>query len=341
MAEPEIIFEEQGRSGVATLNRADERNALTPGMINGLEAYHLKWAKAPKTYGLLLLANGETFCAGHDWSAILQNPRAGALDPALNYFRDAHQHCWTLESFTKPNVALLDAALDGAGLGICLYGTHRVAGERFSCRLTERNGFFPGMGLSYVLSQMPGRMGMHLALSGESLVASDAFSLKLVTHCIPAADFGKIREALVDGEPIDPFLDGLHRDPGGSEIMRRRSTIDDCFRGESVNEILRRLETGDAWAKETAASLRQRSPHSLQLAFKLLSQPAETLKDALQREYHVIANLLRAPELWERFSGGAGTDATMEDAARDLEPILNGEAEVELTLKDHWTLIEI
>ena len=52
---------------------------------------------------------------------------------------------WLLECFTKPTVSLIDGVAMGSGVGISLYGTHRVAGERYRFAMPETGiGLFPG-----------------------------------------------------------------------------------------------------------------------------------------------------------------------------------------------------
>ncbi len=350
----EILFHENGRAGIATLNRPQAYNALTLTMIRGLETHHLKWARSPKIYGVLLRANGKAFCAGGDLLELHEQIQKGDKEAALTYLREEYQHCWTLQSFTKPNVALIDGLMMGGGAGICLYGTHRVAGNAFVFSMPETGiGFFPDVGGSYFLPRLKGHVGVYLALTGHSLNAADAYWLGIVTQCIPSDQFGLIEEALAQNEPIDPFLERLHRDPGDSELAAKQPVIDHCFSASSIEEILSRLRglsDGDAdWAKATADILMSRSPLSLKITLRLLRQPKESLKSALQTEFRVASRFLDSADLLE------GIRATLidKDRAPSWKPSLlqavSSEmvgsyfaplADGNLELKDHWTLIE-
>ncbi len=353
-SEAEILFHENGRAGIATLNRPQAYNALTLTMIRGLEAHHLKWARSPKIYGVLLRARGEAFCSGGDLRALYEQMQAGEKDAALAYFREEYQHCWTLQSFTKPNVALIDGLMMGGGAGICLYGTHRVAGDGFAFAMPETGiGFFPDVGGSYFLPRMRGQIGVYLALSGHAMNAADAYWLGVVTHCIASERFPQIEEALAQSDPIDPFLDSLHRDPGESELASRQPVIDHCFSASSVEDILSRLggvsDRDEAWAKDTAKILRRRSPVSLKVTLRLLRESRNSLKCALQSEYRVTARLLDG----EDFAEGIRAKLIDKDQTPLWKPAslqaVSGEmvasyfaplADRELTLKDHWTLVE-
>ena len=160
----------------------------------------------------------------------------------------------------------------GGGIGITLFGTHRVAGEGYSFAMPQVGiGFVPDIGATYFMPRLLGWTGIYLALTGRSIGPADAYRLGLVTHYIPAAHFSVIKDALSDNHPIDRLLDGLHRDPGAGELVPLTPVIDRIFSAPSVESILERLDAeegeDEAWAKATAAELRKKSPTSLKIAF--------------------------------------------------------------------------
>src|SRR5207244_12634351 len=104
---------------------------------------------------------------------------------------------WLLDCFMKPTVSLIDGVVVGSGVGISLYGTHRVAGERYRFAMPETGiGLFPDDGVSWAFARMPDAIGMYLALTGRPIGRADAYRLGLVTHCIPADRFGEVRAGL-------------------------------------------------------------------------------------------------------------------------------------------------
>ena len=63
----DVLFREEGRAGFITLNRPQALNALTHDMIEAMEAHYVKWAAAPRIYGVILeSAKGRAFCGGGD-----------------------------------------------------------------------------------------------------------------------------------------------------------------------------------------------------------------------------------------------------------------------------------
>jgi enoyl-CoA hydratase len=356
VADDEILVREEGRAGFLTLNRPKALNALTPGMIAALEKQYVKWASAPRIYGIVLEAVPDrAFCGGGDIRALVTGLDAD-FEAAVRFFRDEYQHNWTLERFVKPNVALIDGIVMGGGVGISAYGTHRVAGENLLFAMPETGiGFFPDIGAGYFLPRFPGETGLYLGLTGRSIGRADAYYAGFATHCVDAAGFDTIRRSMIEGDPIDPVLDGLHRDPGEGELVALRPAIDRIFSAESVEAILSRLdvETGAHadWAKETAALIRQRAPLSLKIAFRQIHEGRQkaSLKEELKTEFRLVCHMLRRPDLRE------GVRAALIDRDRSpkwtpsmlaevtdamLDACFAPPPEGEIELQDRWTLVD-
>ena len=353
----DVMFREEGRAGFITLNRGRALNALTHDMITQMNRRYLKWATAPRIYGVVLEAapGSRAFCVGGDIRAVTADIESN-LGEALTFFRDEYQHNWTLQCFTKPNVALIDGAVMGGGVGISIFGTHRVAGEGFRFAMPETSiGFFPDIGGGWFLSRMPGETGTYLALTGRTVGREDGYYLGIASHCVPSADFDKIRHAMIESDPIDPVLDGLHRDPGEAPLARHRDVIDRVFDAETVEDILARLdgETGAhaEWARETAATIRANAPFSLKVALRQLrmARAAPTLKDALVIDFRLARRLVPAHDFREgvravlidkdrspKWQPASLAEVSEDSVAAALAPL----GEEELRLTDHWTLID-
>lgn len=350
-----VLVEHQGRAALVTLNRPEALNALNLDMIRALETCLHTCAKTPKIYGLLLEAKGRAFCAGGDLRAFYAFRQHGQEAAALDYYREEYQHCWTLQSFIKPHVALINGAVMGGGAGISLYGTHRVAGENFTLAMPETGiGFFPDIGASYFLPRLPGKTGLYLGLTGAAIGPADAYHLRLASHCVRARDFGLIRDALIACDPIDQVLDALHTDPREGPVLRMQDVINRCFEAGSVEEILARLDaqSGAAaeWARQTAARLRACSPLGLKATFHLLECAArpESLKQALMLEFRLAARMLQAGDFYEGIRAavvdkdkaprwGARLEEIGQARVEALfEPLSGGE----LGLNDYWTLVD-
>jgi enoyl-CoA hydratase len=345
-----ITFEENDRAGIVTLDRPDRLNALTREMFDALSANYRRWAPAPHIYGVVMESSHPTvFCSGGDLKVLNALNQQGATDTIRKFYRAAYTHVWVLEKFIRPNVPLINGLAFGGGVGISLLGTHCVAGEGYLFAMPQVGiGFLPDIGGTYFLPRLFGWMGTYLALTGASIGPADAHRLRLVSHYIPSAQFGTIKDALADNHPIDRLLDGLHRDPGEGDLVRHTPMIDRAFSVGSVEEILARLDVeegeNEAWAKETAAELRKKSPTSLKIAFKQMQVgKGLTLAEALKLEFRLASHLVTTHDFREgidaRIAGkGRAPEwqpATLEEVDdREIERLFATRVEGELELDE-------
>jgi enoyl-CoA hydratase len=348
----DIVTAVEGRAVLIRLNRPDVLNAGTPDMIRALSALYHKYAKDPHIYGFAMEAEGRAFCAGGDIRA-LRELIHGDLAAADRFYAEEYQHNWLLQSLRKPHVALMNGAVMGGGAGISIYGTHRVAGEAMTFAMPEAGiGFFPDIGGGWFLPRMPGQIGMFLGLTGHVCNRADAYYAGAVTHCIPAAEFGAVKAAMIEGEPIDALLDALHAHPGEGFLERYREAIDRIFSAPTLEEILARLEAGrGAWAgfaEAALAALAKMAPLSLKVAFEQIRRGKGygTLKEALIVEYRLATRMIRRPD----FSEGIRAAVVDKDRSPKWQPANLSEvseaevralfeplAEGELVLRDYWT----
>jgi enoyl-CoA hydratase len=343
-----ISFEEMDRAGVVTLDRPARLNALTREMFEALSAQYRAWAPAPHIYGVVMQStHPAVFCSGGDLKILQEWSEQGATAAIKEFYRAAYSHVFVLEKFIRPNVPLINGLVLGGGIGISLYGTHCVAGEGYRFGMPQVGiGFLPDIGGTYFFPRLLGMTGLYLALTGRIIGPAEAYRQRLVSHTIPAAHFGVIKDALSDNHPIDRLLDGLHRDPGEGELVRHTPLIDRAFSAPSVEAILHRLdaEHGDdeAFAQETAAAMREKSPTSLKIAFAQYRRGKSLdLASALKLEFRLASHLIGSHDYREgiaaRIAGkGRAPDwrpatlATVDDEA--IERLFTTPTEDELVL---------
>jgi len=347
-----ISFEENDRAGVITLDRPSRLNALTREMFEALSEHYRRWAPAPHIYGVVMQSSHPSvFSSGGDLKLLHEWGEQGAHDAIRAFYRAAYTQVWVLEKFIRPNVPLINGLVLGGGIGITLYGTHCVAGEKYRLAMPQVGiGFIPDIGGTYFLSHLPGGIGLYLALTGQSIGPADAFRLGLVSHCIPSAHFHVVKDALSDSHPIDRPLDGLHRDPGEGELVRLTPALDRIFRSASVEEILARLDAEQGefqpWAQATAAEMRKKSPTSLKIAFAQM-QRGKTLDlaEALRLEFRLASQIIATHDYREGIAAriaGKGREpqwqpatlAEVDDAS--VDNLFATGVEDELDLAEQW-----
>ncbi len=305
-SDTDILLEQNNRCGLITFNRPKALNALTYDMIAALEAQYIAWARDPQIYVVVMQASGGPgFCSGGDIRALYEWRQQDRLDTILKLYGTEYQHNWTLDQFRKPHVALIDGIVMGGGVGVSLYGTHRVAGEKYRFAMPEvAIGFFPDVGATHFLPRLKGRVGLYLALTARAIGATDAHYLGLVTHCIAGNHYDDIRAELCEAKPVDEVLDNRHVDPGEAELARLQEPVDRLFAGDSVEAILAALDgeagTHAEWAQGVAADIRRHSPTALKIAFEQIKRgPALALDEALKLEFRIARRFLEGGEFYE------------------------------------------
>jgi enoyl-CoA hydratase len=325
-----ITFEEVDRAGVVTLSRPQRLNALNREMFEALSEHYRRWAPAPHIYGVVMQSSHPSvFSSGGDLKALHEWLEQGALEAIKEFYRAAYTHVWVLEKFIRPNVPLINGLVLGGGVGITLHGTHCVAGEGYRFGMPQVGiGFLPDIGGTYFLPRLLGWTGVYLALTGRIIGPAEAYRQRLVSHYIPSAHFGVIKDALRDNHPIDRLLDGLHREPGEGELVRHMPLINRVFSASSVESILDQLdaETGEheTFARETAAELRKKSPTSLKVAFAQMQRGKSLdLINALKLEFRLASHLIETHDYREgisaRIVGGGRTPEWQPACLADVD----------------------
>ncbi|WP_072394490.1 enoyl-CoA hydratase/isomerase family protein [Hyphomicrobium sp. CS1GBMeth3] len=289
-----------GSLTLLTLARSRALNALTEHMRAKLSEALWSGARDPQVYAVAIQSESpRAFSTGSDVREVIQLARSD-LARGRKAFADEYALNWQCECFSKPTVSLINGLAMGGGIGISLYGTHRVAGEGYSFAMPETQiGLFPDVGVCHALSRMSDHVGMYLGLTGRSIGRAEAYALGLVTHCIDASEFEAIKTALADTWPVDTVLDERHREPGAGELLPCRALIADCFSEPSVEAILARLEAVSGahrdWAQEVVADLRRRSPVSLKITHRHIRESrGRDLRQTLIADYRIAAHILAA-----------------------------------------------
>lgn len=295
----------KGAAALVTLDRGGALNALTSAMVARLDGCFRKYARDAGLYVVVLKsADPKAFCAGGDVRALSALAKAD-MTAAQAVLRAEYRLNWLHECFSKPSVAFMDGFVMGSGVGLSSYATHRVAGPRYRFAMPETMiGFFPDVGSAYTLARLPHHIGRYLGLTGHTIERADAYALGLVTHCLDAEAFSNAQSALEEAWPVDPMLDGLHRDPGAGTVMAHSAAIEACFGASTVEEVMARLGSvrglSEAFAQRALSDLKQRSPLALKVALRHIREAGGLdLRQTLEVDYRLGCRFLEAADFHE------------------------------------------
>jgi enoyl-CoA hydratase/carnithine racemase len=305
----DILFERRGAAGIVTLNRPKALNAVTHRMVLALRVQLDRWADDPAVARVIIRAAGErAFSAGGDIRALYDLGKAGRHDEALQFWRDEYPLNAAIKDFRKPYVALIDGIAMGGGVGVSVHGSHRVAGDRFSFAMPEVGiGFFPDVGATWFLPRMPGELGTYCALTGERFGAADAVAGGVATHRISSDRFAALFEGLTGTVSVDAVLAAFAESAGQGSILQRKATIDRLFAGDMVENILAALDregssdSPDAqWARQTAATIRIKSPLSLKLALAQVRRGKNwDFGTCMRMEFRIVSRVIHGHDFYE------------------------------------------
>jgi enoyl-CoA hydratase len=302
MTDDEALFEQRGALGLITLNRPKALNALTHGMCLSMSARLREWSRDPGIKAVAIRGTGDrAFCAGGDIRALYESGKAGT-PYALDFYRDEYRLNAAIKHFPKPYIALLRGIVMGGGVGVSVHGSHRVADETSVFAMPETGiGLFPDVGGSYFLPRCPGETGMYLALSGARLKTADMLHAGVATHHVPAARIDDLIARLAEGEIPDAAIGALAHDPGAASLAGQRAMIDRMFSGPSVEAALAALDMdGGEWARDTATTIRSKSPTSLKVTHRQIREGRRLgFDDCMRMEFRMVNRIIAGHEFYE------------------------------------------
>ena len=191
----------------------------------------------------------------------------------------------------------------GGGVGISFHGSHRVLTENAKFAMPEVGiGFFPDVGGSHLLPDLGGSFGMYLGLTGNRIRCGDALWSGLATHTMKSEYQGGLLERLAETGDADLALREVF-------VPARRETdeatlhaIAQHFAKPSLGDIVRSLEPPPdrRVRRETLATMRKRSPTSLNVAFRADQRRATlSMDECMRMEFRILNRMLEGHDFYE------------------------------------------
>ncbi len=294
LQEGDLIVRALGSLRRLTLNRPQALNAITLDMVATMTARMRDWAEDPAVGAVLIDGAGErAFCAGGDIRALYDAAKSGGSLPA-QFWSTEYKLNVLIARYPKPVIAIMDGLVMGGGVGLSAHAAHRVVTERSAIAMPEvGSGFFPDVGVSYVLARAHWDLGTYVALTGNRLNAQDALICGLGNNPIPASRLNEIPSVLADCRDTKEAwvaLGALRASPSLGKLLKARDWIEDCFRRGTVEEIVESLSACDAdGAAEALDAMRKASPTSLKITLRNLREAAsfKHVEECFQQDYRI------------------------------------------------------
>lgn len=179
----ELLRERRGPILVATLNRPDARNALTPAMIGGIGAAIVDAENDPGIRAVVFTGAGDrAFCAGMDLRAFAAGGQNGLGDDegTRGFFRLVEG------DVTIPLVGAANATAVAGGFELLLACDVVVASSEAELGLPEvKRGLFPAGGGTFLGTKVALGVALEMTLTGNAISAQRAYELGLVNAVVP------------------------------------------------------------------------------------------------------------------------------------------------------------
>lgn len=175
---------------VITLNRADNRNSMTPDLLESFGKCVQQCKDNPEVRVIVITGKGESFCAGADF----KNPPGATVEgfqaPWEKSLYNIYGHFLSVTDVRVPVIAAMNGHAVGGGLGLALVCDIRVANatSKYGANFV-RLGLHPGMATTYILPRLVGLpKAAELIYTGRLVNGADAAEMGLANYAVSKAD---------------------------------------------------------------------------------------------------------------------------------------------------------
>ena len=183
MSETPLLVEYAGRLATLTLNRPDQRNALSPEVFLALREAVDEIGGREDIGCVILGATGPSFCAGYDLKA-----RARAKTALPAGFAAATINA--LAALPQPVIAEVRGHCFTGGMELALAADFIVASD--TARFVDTHARWSMRAAWGLTQRLPRRVGLSLAkdmmFTGREFRGAEAVTIGLATRCVPDAE---------------------------------------------------------------------------------------------------------------------------------------------------------
>src|SRR5262245_32544571 len=187
MSDPAVRFAVSDAIGVITLNRPDNRNSMTPELLDAFAAASAE-ARAGDVRCGVVTGSGSCFSSGADFKSTLQRDGDRRAPHERSY--GMYEAFLSLLDIAVPVIGALNGHAVGGGFGLALVCDLRIGARdaKYGANFV-RLGLAPGMAISYVLPRLIGLARANdLLLTGRLVDGAEAEQLGILNRAVAAGD---------------------------------------------------------------------------------------------------------------------------------------------------------
>jgi enoyl-CoA hydratase/carnithine racemase len=179
-----VRYEATGAIGVITLNRPDNRNSMTPELLDAFSRASAAARADDALRCVVVTGSGSCFSSGADFKATLQ--RDGGTPSERSYAM--YEPFLSLLELEVPVIGALNGHAVGGGFGLALVCDLRIGAvdAKYGANFV-RLGLAPGLAISYLLPRLVGvARANELLLTGRLVDGRTAEALGILNAAVPA-----------------------------------------------------------------------------------------------------------------------------------------------------------
>jgi len=185
-----VQYESRDAIGVITLDRPDNRNSMTPELLDAFAAATARARDDAAVRCVVITGRGACFSSGADFKSVLQREdEARPRTPQERSFA-MYQPFLSVLDLEVPVIAACNGHTVGGGFGLALVCDIRIGARaaKYGANFA-RLGLAPGMGISYLLPRLVGvSRAAELLFTGRLVVGDEAERIGILSAAVDAAD---------------------------------------------------------------------------------------------------------------------------------------------------------
>ena len=318
----DIVFSETNQTGIIKLNRPKALNALNLEMAKKFHDKLLEWEEKDNILRVLLVGEGKHFCAGGDVKSLVLAGKENSLKH--DFFKIEYKLNYLISQFSKEFLSVWNGVVMGGGVGLSIYGDHRLATDNSKFAMPESAiGFFPDVGGSYFLSNLPGNIGKYIGLTGEVLGLNELIFLGLATHYFKSNKIEDVKEKFITRGEISHDNFEVKND---TYLIKNMNLINELFNG-NIQTIISNLKSHNSeFSKKILDILLVKCPMSLAISTKLIDDAkGKSLKECLETEFQLSQKIVYRSD----FDNGVNSVLISKDHNPIWEPSTIDEINIE------------
>lgn len=200
-----VQYQARGAIGVLTLNRPDNRNSMTPELLDAFTAASAQ-ARDADLRCLVVTGTGTCFSSGADFKSTVQRDGGHRSPNERSYAM--YQPFLSLLDIAVPVIGALNGHTVGGGFGLALVCDLRIGARdaKYGANFVKL-GLAPGMAISYLLPRLIGvARANELLLTGWLIDGTEAERLGILNRAVAADDvLGEalsLARAIADNAPL-------------------------------------------------------------------------------------------------------------------------------------------